>query len=163
QPIIQPAQQLGHTQRLHPRRSQLDRQRHPVQPAHQPGHLGAVLTSQREPRIRRPGPVSEQHHRPRRRDVIDSITLAAHRQPRPPPSPAAPGPSPGPPHRPGPAATRCPAQPPRRSRARNYPAPAAVAGGPAPAPPPPPPAPPAARAPPAPPPPSAPPVPDPAP
>ena len=79
QPPIQPAQQLGHPQRLHPRRGQLDRQRHPVQPAHQPRHIGAVLIGQREPRIRRPGPVGEQRHRLRPRHVI---TRAGHRQRR---------------------------------------------------------------------------------
>ena len=80
QPPIQPAQQLRHAQRLHPRRGQLDRQRHPVQPAHQPRHIGAVLIGQREPRIRRAGPVGEQRHRPR--DVVIGIARAGHRQRR---------------------------------------------------------------------------------
>ena len=79
QPAIQPAQQLGHAQRLGPRRGQLDRQRHPVQPAHQPRHIGAVLTGQREPRIGRAGPVGEQRHRLRPGHVI---ARAGHRQRR---------------------------------------------------------------------------------
>ena len=38
EPVIEPVRQLRHSQRLHPRRRQLDRQRHPVQPRHQPRH-----------------------------------------------------------------------------------------------------------------------------
>ena len=36
--VIDPVQQLRHAQCLHPRRRQLDRQRQPVQPPHQPRH-----------------------------------------------------------------------------------------------------------------------------
>jgi Sigma-70, region 4 len=38
EPVTDPLQQMHHPQRLHPRRGQLDRQRHPVQPRHDPGH-----------------------------------------------------------------------------------------------------------------------------
>jgi hypothetical protein len=80
-PVIEPAQQLGHAQRLGPRRGQLDRQRHPVQPTHQPRHIGAVVIGQREPCIGRAGPVGEQRHRPRLRHII-GIPRAGHRQRR---------------------------------------------------------------------------------
>ena len=63
EPVIEPVQQLGHAQRLHPRRRQLDRQRHPVQPRHQPRHRRPGLPVQRETRIGPAGPVREQRHR----------------------------------------------------------------------------------------------------
>jgi hypothetical protein len=79
-PVIEPAQQLGHAQRLGPRRGQLDRQRHPVQPAHQPRHISAVLAGQREPGIGRPGPVGEQRHRLRPGGAT-GLTRNLHRPP----------------------------------------------------------------------------------
>jgi hypothetical protein len=42
---------------------QLDRQRHPVQPGHQPRHPGSGLVIEREVRIGGAGPVREQCHR----------------------------------------------------------------------------------------------------
>ena len=63
EPVPDPVQQARHAERLHPRRRQLDRQRHPVQPRHQPRHHRPILPVQREPRISPPGPVREQRHR----------------------------------------------------------------------------------------------------
>ena len=63
EPVIDPVQQLRHPQRLHPRRRQLDRQRHPIQPRHQPPHQRPGLPIQHEMRIRAAGPVREQRHR----------------------------------------------------------------------------------------------------
>ena len=79
QPAVQRVQQLGHAQRLGPRRGQLDRQWHPVQPRYQPHHIPAVLAGQREPGIRGPGPVGEQYHRPRH---VTGVIRAGHRQRR---------------------------------------------------------------------------------
>ena len=79
EPVIQAGQQLAHPQRLHPGRGQLDRQRHPVQPAHQPRHLRPGLAIQRKVRVGLPGPVREQHHRlgPGR---ISQVIRIGHRQ-----------------------------------------------------------------------------------
>jgi len=63
EPIIQPVRQLAYAQRLHPRRGQLDRQRHPIQPDHQPRHRRACLARQGKLRIHLAGPVDEQRHR----------------------------------------------------------------------------------------------------
>ena len=79
QPPIQPVQQLRHAQRLHPRRCQLDRQRHPVQPDHQPRHVTTVLTGKRETRIYCAGPVAEQPDR-LRPGRATGIIRTGHRQ-----------------------------------------------------------------------------------
>ena len=63
EPVIEAVQQLRHAQRLHPRRGQLNRQRHPIQPRHQPRHHRPGLVIQREMRVRAAGPVREQRHR----------------------------------------------------------------------------------------------------
>ena len=63
EPVIQAIQQLGHTQRLHPRRRQLDRQRHPVQPRHHQRHHRPGLRVQGEMRVSAAGPVHKQRHR----------------------------------------------------------------------------------------------------
>ena len=80
QPVTNPVQQLRHPERLDPRRRQLDRQRHPVQPRHQPRHHRPGRAAQREPRVHLPGPVGEQRHRRRSPEV--RITRARHRQRR---------------------------------------------------------------------------------
>ena len=63
EPVVQAFQQLRHTERFHPSRGQLDRQRHPIQPLHQLGHHRTGLAAQREMRVNPAGPVSEQSHR----------------------------------------------------------------------------------------------------
>ena len=85
QPLIQPAQQPGHAQRLHLRRRQLDRQRHSIQPGHQPRHRRGALVIQREMRIRAAGPVREQRHRlrPARVSQVVEIWQRQRRQPVP--------------------------------------------------------------------------------
>jgi hypothetical protein len=50
-------------ERLHPGRSQLDRQRHPVQPLHQPRHHGTRIAIHHEIRIKLAGTLSEKRHR----------------------------------------------------------------------------------------------------
>ena len=89
EPVIDPVQQLRHAQRLHPRRRQLDRQRHPVQPRHQPRHHRPGLPVQREPRISPPGPVREQRHR-LRPPAVRRVTGRGQGQ-RPQPVPGLPG------------------------------------------------------------------------
>jgi hypothetical protein len=63
EPVTYPVQQLSHAQCLHPRRGQLDRQRHPVQSCHQPRHRRPGRLVQGEPRIHLTGPVREQRYR----------------------------------------------------------------------------------------------------
>jgi hypothetical protein len=61
--VVDPIQQLGDAKRLHPRRRQLDRQRHPVQPRHQPGDHRAGVAVQHKAGIGAAGAFREQHHR----------------------------------------------------------------------------------------------------
>ena len=63
EPVIDPVQQLGHAQRLHPRRRQLNRQRHPVQPRHQLRYRWPGLPVQCETHIGAARPVGEQRDR----------------------------------------------------------------------------------------------------
>ena len=63
EPVIQAVQQLCQAERLNPRRGQLNRQRHPIQPLHQPGHQRPGPAAHGEMRIHLAGPVSEQRHR----------------------------------------------------------------------------------------------------
>ena len=63
EPVIQALQQLRQPQRLDPRRGQLNRQRHSVQPRHQRRHHRPGLGSQGEMRVHLAGTVSEQRHR----------------------------------------------------------------------------------------------------
>ena len=86
QRVTQAVQQLSHAQRLDPRRRQLNRQRHPVQPRHQPRHRRTALLVHREPRIGPPGPVGEQRHRLR---PLGPLIRARHSQ-RPQPVPRLP-------------------------------------------------------------------------
>jgi hypothetical protein len=60
EPVIQAVQHLRHTKRLNPRRGQLDRQRHPIQPLHEARHQRPGLAAQGEMRVNLPRPVSEQ-------------------------------------------------------------------------------------------------------
>jgi hypothetical protein len=62
-PVIQPIQQLRHAKRLHPRRGQLDGQRHAVKARHQPRRRRSRRIVQHEPRIYLAGAVREQGHR----------------------------------------------------------------------------------------------------
>ena len=55
----QAIQQLPDTERLDPGRRQLDRQRHPIQPLHQPVHHRTGLAIQAEMHVNPAGPVSE--------------------------------------------------------------------------------------------------------
>ena len=59
EPLVQAIQQLPDAERLNPGRGQLDRQRHPVQPRHQPGHHRTGRAIQAELRVHPAGPVSE--------------------------------------------------------------------------------------------------------
>ena len=85
EPVIQAVQQLRHPQCLHPRRRQLDRQRHPVQPRHDLSHRRPAVPVQREPRVGPPGPVREQRHRlrPARAPMIFRTGQGQRRQPVP--------------------------------------------------------------------------------
>jgi hypothetical protein len=56
-------QQPRQPKRLDPRRRQLNRQRHPVQPRHQPRRQRPGLAGQSEMRIGQPGSVREWGHR----------------------------------------------------------------------------------------------------
>ena len=83
EPVIDPVQQRRHAERLHPRRRQLDRQRHPVQPRHQPRHHWAGRSVQREPRIGPAGPVREQRHRVGPGHVSRVIRIGQGQRPEP--------------------------------------------------------------------------------
>ena len=83
EPVIDPVQQPRHAQRLHPRRGQLDRQRHPVQPGHQPRHHRAGLPVQREPRVGEAGSVREQRHRLRPGDIGRVVRIGQAQRPQP--------------------------------------------------------------------------------
>ena len=85
EPVTDPVQQLRHAQRLHPGGGQLDRQRHSVQPRHQPRHRRRRLAGQRELRNRAAGPVGEQRHRlgPGRLSQVIGIGQGQRRQPVP--------------------------------------------------------------------------------
>ena len=100
EPVIEPLQQLCHAECLHPRRRQLDRQRHSIQPPHQPLHQRARLTIQSEMRVELAGPVGKQSHRLR----LCAIARGAWpRQPERPPQAAG---LPGQPGVPGPSGLR---------------------------------------------------------
>ena len=60
QPVAQPGVDLLRRQHPHPRRGQLDGQRHALQPAADPGHRRPVRLGHREPRHHLPGPRGEQ-------------------------------------------------------------------------------------------------------
>ena len=83
EPVIDPVQQLRHAQRLDPRRRQLDRQRHPVQPRHQPRHHRRGLPIQRETRVSPAGPVREQRHRLRPVQLRRIIRVGQGQRPQP--------------------------------------------------------------------------------
>jgi hypothetical protein len=89
EPVFQAVQQLRHAQRLHPRRRQLNRQRHPIQPRHQPPHHRGGLPVQREPRISPASPVREQRHR--LRPVLVRLTISTGQRQRRQPVPDLPG------------------------------------------------------------------------
>ena len=81
EPVIQAVEQLRHAERFHPRRSQLDRQRHSVQPLHQPGYHRAGLATQGEMRVNQAGPVNEQGHGIRPGGIIARSGQRQRRQP----------------------------------------------------------------------------------
>ena len=83
EPVIEAVQQLPHPQRLHPRRRQLDRQRHPVQPRHQPRHPGSGLLIEREMRVGAAGPVGEQRHRLRPAAPLSGVRAGQGQRPQP--------------------------------------------------------------------------------
>ena len=83
EPVTKPVQQLDHAQRLHPRRRQLDRQRHPVQPRHDPGHQRPALAVDVEMHIGPAGPVREQRHRIRTASASRVIQVRQGQRPQP--------------------------------------------------------------------------------
>ena len=80
----QPLGELRRAHRPHPRRRQLERERHAVEPDADLGDRGAVVVVEHEVRLRRPGPLHEQLHRGARRRASSSgsSTLRRHRQRR---------------------------------------------------------------------------------
>ena len=63
EPVVHPVQQLRHPERVHPRRGQLDRERHPIEARDELGHGLAGLRVDGEARLRPAGSVGEQRHR----------------------------------------------------------------------------------------------------
>jgi len=61
--VVNPIQQLLRPEGLDPCGSQLDRQRHPVQPRHQPRHYRSGFAVEGELRVGLASPVGEQGHR----------------------------------------------------------------------------------------------------
>jgi hypothetical protein len=61
--VIEPVQHRAEAERLDPGGGQLDGERHPVQPLHQPGHDRARLAVQREAGVELTGALDEQRHR----------------------------------------------------------------------------------------------------
>ena len=61
--VVEPVQQLRNAERVHPRRRQLDGERHPVQPGHQPRRQCRSLLIEHESSVGPPCPVREQRHR----------------------------------------------------------------------------------------------------
>jgi len=66
--VLQPAGQLRRGHRRHPRRRQLDRQRHPIQPPHHRRHRRRVLDRHLKPGPDRGRALGKQPHRLRVRD-----------------------------------------------------------------------------------------------
>jgi hypothetical protein len=63
EPVVHPVQQLRHPECVHPRRRQLDRERHPIEARDKLGHGRAGLRIEDEVRLYLPGSVREQRHR----------------------------------------------------------------------------------------------------
>lgn len=62
EPVLEPVEEIPRSEDPQPRRRQFERQRQPVEPAHDLSHDGSVVDGQIEGRLDLPGAVDEQLH-----------------------------------------------------------------------------------------------------